>query len=192
MSYWLQVVVATPVHSAIAGPLTYRCELPLRPGTLVRVPLGRREVLGVVWDMAPTLATSCAALPPEGAVPPKGGLSAGLAPTLVASRTALPPEGAAPPAAWQSQFRGRNLHGQGQWELVFSSTGRRTGFAGLQAGRPPRGAAQYAKRQAWGHYIWMRTAWRSTALSVARSIADGVKPNSRASSSAGNCPCALL
>ena len=37
-----------------------------------------------------------------------------LAPTLVASRTALPPEGAAPPAAWQSQFRGANLRGQGQ------------------------------------------------------------------------------
>jgi primosomal protein N' (replication factor Y) len=25
---------------------------PLAPGTLVRVPLGRREVLGVVWDEA--------------------------------------------------------------------------------------------------------------------------------------------
>ena len=49
MTCWLQVVVATPAHSAIAGPLTYRCELPLAPGTLVRVPLGKREVLGVVW-----------------------------------------------------------------------------------------------------------------------------------------------
>ena len=49
MSCWLQVVVATPAHSAIAGPLTYRSELPLTPGTLVRVPLGKREVLGVVW-----------------------------------------------------------------------------------------------------------------------------------------------
>jgi hypothetical protein len=29
--------------------------------------------------MTPTLATLCAALPPEGAVPPKGGLSAGRA-----------------------------------------------------------------------------------------------------------------
>ena len=44
--------------------------------------------------MAPTLATSCAALPPEGAVPPKGGLSAEPAPTLFASRKGLPPEGA--------------------------------------------------------------------------------------------------
>ncbi|SFC68247.1 replication restart DNA helicase PriA [Polaromonas sp. OV174] len=49
----LQVVVATPAHSAIAGPLTYASELPLCPGTLVRVPLGRREVLGVVWDGQP-------------------------------------------------------------------------------------------------------------------------------------------
>ncbi|HEY3047155.1 MAG TPA: hypothetical protein VGJ72_06795, partial [Polaromonas sp.] len=52
-SNWLQVVVATPAHSAIAGPLTYRSELPLSPGTLVRVPLGRREVLGVVWATLP-------------------------------------------------------------------------------------------------------------------------------------------
>jgi primosomal protein N' (replication factor Y) len=52
MTCWLQVVVATPAHSAIAGPLTYRCELPLAPGTLVRVPLGKREVLGVVWANA--------------------------------------------------------------------------------------------------------------------------------------------
>ncbi|HEY3047800.1 MAG TPA: DEAD/DEAH box helicase, partial [Polaromonas sp.] len=59
-SNWLQIVVATPAHSAIAGPLTYRSELPLSPGTLVRVPLGRREVLGVVW----------AALPDSGDLPP--------------------------------------------------------------------------------------------------------------------------
>lgn len=53
MSYWLQVVVATPAHSAIAGPLTYRSESRLNPGTLVRVPLGQRDVLGVVWDVLP-------------------------------------------------------------------------------------------------------------------------------------------
>ncbi len=50
MSYWLDIVVATPAHSAIAGPLTYQSESALAPGTLVRVPLGRREVLGVVWQ----------------------------------------------------------------------------------------------------------------------------------------------
>jgi primosomal protein N' (replication factor Y) (superfamily II helicase) len=53
MTHWLQVVVAAPAHSAIAGPLTYRSELLLPPGTLVRVPLGKREVLGVVWGNAP-------------------------------------------------------------------------------------------------------------------------------------------
>ena len=52
MTYWLSIVVATPAHSAVAGPLTYRSELPLAPGTLVRVPLGKREVLGVVWGSA--------------------------------------------------------------------------------------------------------------------------------------------
>jgi primosomal protein N' (replication factor Y) len=47
---WLDIVVAAPAHSAIAGPLTYQSDSPLAPGTLVRVPLGRREVLGVVWE----------------------------------------------------------------------------------------------------------------------------------------------
>ncbi|NML85712.1 MAG: primosomal protein N' [Polaromonas sp.] len=45
--------MATPAHSALAGPLTYRSELPLSPGTLVRVPLGRREVMGVIWGALP-------------------------------------------------------------------------------------------------------------------------------------------
>ncbi|WP_332813108.1 replication restart helicase PriA [Ramlibacter sp.] len=48
----IAVVVPTPAHSTVAGPLTYRSELPLAPGSLVRVPLGRREVLGVVWGEA--------------------------------------------------------------------------------------------------------------------------------------------
>ena len=51
MSHWLQIVVAAPAHSSIAGLLTYRSVLPLNPGTLVRVPFGKREVLGVVWGM---------------------------------------------------------------------------------------------------------------------------------------------
>ena len=53
MTCWLDVVVATPAYSAVAGPLTYRSESPLTPGTLVRVPLGKREVLGVVWAVLP-------------------------------------------------------------------------------------------------------------------------------------------
>ncbi len=51
MSYWLSIVVATPSHSTVAGPLTYRSESLLPPGGLVRVPLGKREVLGVVWEV---------------------------------------------------------------------------------------------------------------------------------------------
>ena len=50
MTFWVNVVVATPAHSAIAGPLTYRSTTSLSIGTLVRVPLGKREVLGMVWE----------------------------------------------------------------------------------------------------------------------------------------------
>jgi primosomal protein N' (replication factor Y) (superfamily II helicase) len=50
MAFWPNVVVATPAHSGVAEGLCYRSELLLAPGTLVRVPLGAREVLGVVWE----------------------------------------------------------------------------------------------------------------------------------------------
>ncbi|MES2784774.1 MAG: primosomal protein N' [Pseudomonadota bacterium] len=53
MTFSLAVVVPTPAHSSVSGPLSYQSELPLAPGTMVRVPLGRREVLGVVWDNEP-------------------------------------------------------------------------------------------------------------------------------------------
>jgi primosomal protein N' (replication factor Y) len=43
------VVVETPAHSALAGPLTYRHERALEPGTLLRVPLGRRTTAGLSW-----------------------------------------------------------------------------------------------------------------------------------------------
>jgi len=58
MTQAVPVVVPTPLHSAIDGPLTYASELPLPAGTLVRVPLGRREVCGVVWDEEPEGAVS--------------------------------------------------------------------------------------------------------------------------------------
>jgi primosomal protein N' (replication factor Y) len=45
----LRVAVETPLHTAIAQPLDYTCEHALAPGTLVRVPLGAREVTGIVW-----------------------------------------------------------------------------------------------------------------------------------------------
>ncbi|MET0312634.1 MAG: primosomal protein N' [Burkholderiaceae bacterium] len=52
MSVLLAIVVQTPAHSQVAGPLTYRSEAPLAPGTLVRVPFGSRDVLGIVWGEA--------------------------------------------------------------------------------------------------------------------------------------------
>ncbi|MBU4518731.1 MAG: DEAD/DEAH box helicase, partial [Gammaproteobacteria bacterium] len=58
MAFWPSIVVATPAHSGVGATLTYRSELSLAPGVLVRVPLGSREVLGVVWD--------CPDAPPEG------------------------------------------------------------------------------------------------------------------------------
>ena len=46
----MNVAVQTPAHSQVGGLLTYSSLQPLLPGQLVRVPLGRREVLGVVWS----------------------------------------------------------------------------------------------------------------------------------------------
>ncbi|MFY9513538.1 MAG: primosomal protein N' [Rubrivivax sp.] len=51
------VAVETPQHAALGGLLDYRCEPPLPPGTLLRVPLGRRDVPGIVWDGAPDGST---------------------------------------------------------------------------------------------------------------------------------------
>ena len=50
MNQPLSVLVHTPAHSQLRGPLSYLSPHPLPPGTLVRVPLGQRELLGVVWD----------------------------------------------------------------------------------------------------------------------------------------------
>jgi primosomal protein N' (replication factor Y) len=44
----VQVVVDAPRHADLAA-LDYRCDDVIEPGTLVRVPLGRREVAGIVW-----------------------------------------------------------------------------------------------------------------------------------------------
>ncbi len=48
----LSVAVETPQHAAIGALLDYECEQQLPPGTLVRVPLGKREVPGIVWGPA--------------------------------------------------------------------------------------------------------------------------------------------
>ncbi|MCC2673256.1 MAG: priA [Ramlibacter sp.] len=57
MSQVVHVVVPTPAHSTLSEPLSYASELPLPPGSLVRVPLGKREVCGVVWDASGGEAT---------------------------------------------------------------------------------------------------------------------------------------
>jgi primosomal protein N' (replication factor Y) (superfamily II helicase) len=47
--HWIDMAVQTPAHSQVGGLLSYRSPFEVQPGQLVRVPLGRREVLGVVW-----------------------------------------------------------------------------------------------------------------------------------------------
>ena len=49
MTERIRVAVETPQHSGLGQPLDYLASEALVPGTLVRVPLGRRDVPGVVW-----------------------------------------------------------------------------------------------------------------------------------------------
>ena len=51
----LFVALHTPSHSGVGDLLSYASDQPLAPGTLVRVPLGKREMLGVVWDAPETM-----------------------------------------------------------------------------------------------------------------------------------------
>ena len=60
MTYRLSVLVQTPAHSQLAGALSYQSEQALAPGTLVRVPLGQRELLGMVWEESATDASDAA------------------------------------------------------------------------------------------------------------------------------------
>jgi primosomal protein N' (replication factor Y) (superfamily II helicase) len=76
MPHRLAIVVPTPAHSSLSGPLSYQSELPLAPGALVRVPLGRREVLGVVWDELDPGTDE----PAGGALKPVAGVLEGIAP----------------------------------------------------------------------------------------------------------------
>ncbi len=57
MGVWLSVLVHTPAHAALGPVLTYRYATTLPVGTLVRVPLGKRETLGLVWEEAEQDAT---------------------------------------------------------------------------------------------------------------------------------------
>ena len=57
------VAVDAPQYSGLDAPLDYLAAGPLTPGTLVRVPLGRREVLGVVWPQRGPAAPEAALRP---------------------------------------------------------------------------------------------------------------------------------
>jgi len=49
LNWCIDVAVQTPAHSALGDVLSYTSPVSVAPGALVRVPLGRREVLGVAW-----------------------------------------------------------------------------------------------------------------------------------------------
>jgi len=78
----LAVLVDTPAHSGLHGPLDYLSDQPWPAGTLVRVPLGKRTVTGVVWG--------------EAATPPEGATVLALKP-IVEALDGLPPL----PASWR-------------------------------------------------------------------------------------------
>ena len=44
------MVVETPRHAGLGPLLSYESQRPLLPGSLLRVPLGKRVVAGIVWD----------------------------------------------------------------------------------------------------------------------------------------------
>lgn len=72
----VHVALHAPSHSGVGDLLSYSSPGPLPPGTLVRVPFGTREVLGVVWD-----ADEATGELPEGAtMRPIAGVLAGVAP----------------------------------------------------------------------------------------------------------------
>ena len=71
----VRVAVEAPTHTGLGAPLDYLSEHSLAPGTLVRVPFGKREVTGIVWhgtraEPAPgelkAVAEALTALPPLG------------------------------------------------------------------------------------------------------------------------------
>ncbi len=72
----LAIAVETPRHSRVGGLLDYACEQPLPPGTLVRVPLGRRDVPGLVWSRGADVVDAAVELRPVTAalasLPPLG------------------------------------------------------------------------------------------------------------------------
>ena len=62
MSETVSVAVDTPRYAGVGALLDYTSERPLAPGSLLRVPLGRREVPGLVWDSAAAAGAASAPL----------------------------------------------------------------------------------------------------------------------------------
>ena len=60
----IRVAVEAPQHSGLSGPLDYLSERALAPGSLVRVPLGRRELMGIVWPGEPDAQVDASLLRP--------------------------------------------------------------------------------------------------------------------------------
>ncbi|MDN3919623.1 primosomal protein N' [Roseateles violae] len=60
----VRVAVDTPQHSGLTGPLDYLSEQALAPGSLIRVPLGKRELMGIVWPGESDQATAAELLRP--------------------------------------------------------------------------------------------------------------------------------
>jgi primosomal protein N' (replication factor Y) len=67
MTRRLDIAVHTPAHTALGDLLSYSATTDLPAGTLVRVPLGKREVLGVVWSSDALAEGEEEALKPVGA-----------------------------------------------------------------------------------------------------------------------------
>ena len=76
IQHWIDVAVQTPAHSQVGGLLSYRSPFLVQPGQLVRVPFGKREVLGVVWAVLAAAPTDM----PESAVREVTGVLEGLPP----------------------------------------------------------------------------------------------------------------
>jgi len=65
------IAIDAPQHAGMSSLLTYESDQALAPGTLVRVPLGRRETTGLVWDADfPALDAAAAEEPADGQARP--------------------------------------------------------------------------------------------------------------------------
>ncbi|MEJ5999660.1 primosomal protein N' [Paucibacter soli] len=70
--YRLRVALDAPQHSGIGAPLDYLSARALPPGSLVQVPLGKRELTGIVWDPLPANADAEGQVLPDEALRPIG------------------------------------------------------------------------------------------------------------------------